>query len=490
MTAKRLPHCSKQSDPTGFDLRHKADGRPPADSTARLWWIEIKASLALGWPLILTNLAQMALLTTDVILFGRLGADALAAGALAASLYQIFMIFCVGLVSATIPMLSMTLGRRRHAVREVQRTVRQGLWTAALVCIPVWIILWQAETILVFLGQDPVIAARSLPFMHTLQWALLPELGYIVLRSFLAAIERPAWALLVAVAAIVFNALAAWSLIFGHLGLPALGLRGAGIASASSSLLMFLGLALVVTRQRQFRRYYLFDRFWQADWTRLVELWHLGIPIAITFTLETLVFYAAVIMMGTIGEISLAAHAIAMQIASTTFMVPLGFGQVATIRVGLAAGRADPHAATRAGWSAYALGVGFMGLMALLMWIAPRTLIGLFLDTDLAANQPVVALAAQFLAFAALFQIADGAQTVSAGMLRGLHDTRVPMLLAALGYWVLGVPIGAFLAFIVGWKGVGIWIGLATGLTLVAILLTLRWTRRHRLKNRFAAFAV
>src|SRR3546814_6626632 len=164
-------------------------------------------------------------------------------------------------------------------------------------------------------------------------------------------------------------------------------------------------------------------------------------------------------------------------------MGPRGFGQVATLRVGRAAGGGDASAGNRAGWTSYGLGVGFMGLMALTMFLAPRTLIGFFLDMNAPGNQPVIALAVQFLAVAALFQIADGAQTISAGMLRGLRDNRVPMLLAAVGYWVLGVPTGAFLAFVFGLNGVGVWIGLATGLTIVAILMTLRWTRRHQLAH-------
>ena len=447
-----------------------------------LWLNEARASLKLGWPLILTNLAQIALTTTDLIYMGRLGSDELAAGSLAVSLYHTIMIFSMGLVSATIPMLATTLGKRRHAVREVRRTVRQGLWTAVLVCIPIWLVLWHAEDILVAMGQNPAIAAKSVEFMHTLQWALLPYLGYIVLRSFLAAMEKPAWTLIVAGSAIAFNAFAGWLLIFGHWGFPALGLQGAGLASTLSSIMMFAGLAMVLKRHKRFHRYRLFGHVWHADFSRLKDLWRLGLPIAVTYTLETLVFYAAVIMMGIIGTTALAAHAIAMQIASISFMVPVGFSQVATIRVGLAAGRVQPMQMRRAGWTAYALGVGCMGVAAIFMWFAPHTLIGFFIDVDLPANREVVTMAVQFLAVAALFQLADGAQAVGAGMLRGLHDTRAPMILAAIGYWGLGVPLGAFLAFVAGWGGTGVWAGLATGLTVVAILLTARWMRRSRIK--------
>ncbi|HWK71033.1 MAG TPA: MATE family efflux transporter [Burkholderiaceae bacterium] len=460
--------------------RRPSIGHAANTETARAWADEARASLRLGWPLILTNLAQIALLTTDLIYMGRLGADQLAAGSLAVSLYHTLMIFSMGLVSATMPMLAATLGRRRSAVREVRRTVRQGLWSALLICLPMWLILWHAEAVLLLMGQRPAMAADAAGLMRTLQWALLPYLGYIVLRSVLAALERPAWTLLVAGAAIALNALVGWLLIFGHWGFPALGLQGAGIASTCSSIAMFLGMATVLTRHRRFRRYHLFGRLWLADFKRLAELWRLGIPIAVTFTLETLVFYAAVMMMGMIGKTALAAHAIAMQIASISFMVPLGFGQVATIRVGLAAGRRQWLGLLRAGWTSYAMGVGFMGIAALTMWLFPHAIIGLFIDTRLPSNKDVVELAIQFLALAALFQLADGAQAVGAGMLRGLHDTRVPMMLAAVGYWVLGVPFGAFLAFGLGWGGKGVWVGLATGLSLVAVLLTARWVRHSR----------
>ena len=448
------------------------------------WLAELQSSLRLGAPLILTNLAQVALLTTNLIYMGHLGKDELAAGSLSASLYHAFMIFSMGLVSAVIPMLATTLGRRLRDVREVQQIIRHGFLTALLITLPVWLLLWHAQDILILMKQEPDVAALSVTYMRTLQWSLLPYLGYIVLRSFLAAMEKPVWTLVIAVLTIGVNALLGWLLVFGHLGFPAMGLPGAGLATTLSSLFMFAGLAVVVLRDPRFRRYYLFDRAWHWDRQRLWKMWKLGIPIAITFTLETLVFYAAIMMMGVLGKSELAAHAIAMQISSVSYMIPLGFSQVATIRVGLAAGRVDPLGARRAGWISYVLGVGFMGLAALVFWFAPLTLISLFLDLSLPENQAVISLAISFLALAALFQLSDGAQAVAAGMLRGLHDTRTPMLLALLGYWVLGVPTGALLAFQFGMGGIGIWIGLVTGLSIVAVLLTLRWVRASRRLSR------
>lgn len=438
---------------------------------------ELKASIKLGSPLILTNLAQVGLLTTNLILIGRLGKTELAAGSLAASLYHAFMIFSLGLVSATIPMLATTLGKKRNNVREVQQILRHGFLTAALICVPFWLVLWHAELLWQALGQNPDVMELAISYVRAVQWSLLPYLGYIVIRSFFAALEKPLWTLIVAIGGILSNAFLAWLFIFGHWGMPALGMAGAGLATTLTNVLMFIGMVVLAFKHPLFSRYQIFMNFWQWRWQRLISMWRLGIPIAITFTLETLVFYAAILMMGSIGDTSLAAHAIAMQISSVTYMIPLGFGQVATIRVGLAMGRANPHNAVQAGWISYLLGVGFMAIAAGIMWWQPEKLIHLFIDPTAPENRAVIITATQFLFFAALFQLTDGAQAVAAGMLRGLYDTRTPMLLALLGYWGLGVPLGAALAFAFDLEGVGIWIGFVAGLSVVAILLTLRWWR-------------
>ena len=446
------------------------------------WAREVRATLSLAWPIILTNLAQTGMTATDVVLMGWLGPRYLAAGALASNLYFAFLIFGIGLLGATSAMVAREIGRRFNSVRDVRRTVRQGLWSAIAITLPVWVVLWNAETILVdVLGQDPALARESAAYMRALQWSMLPFLGYIVLRSFVAALERPVWALLVGAVAIVVNALADWVLMFGALGFPRMELVGAGLATTLCSTLMFLGLALIVSLDRRFRRYRVFGRFWRPDWPRFIAFWRLGLPIGATILFEVSIFNAAVFLMGLIGPASLAAHSIAIQLASLAFMVPMGFGQAATVRVGRAFGAGDREAIARSGWTAYALGVGFMAMTAIVMVGAPELLISAFLDIRDPGNAEVVALAATFLAYAALFQVADGAQAVGSGMLRGLHDTRVPMLYALFGYWGVGLPFGALLGFRFGLEGVGIWIGLASALILVAILMTGRWIARERL---------
>ena len=445
------------------------------------WRAEGRATIVLAWPLILTNLAQTAMTATDVLLMGRLGPETLAAGALGSNLYFATMIFGLGLTTATAPMIARELGRKSHSVRDVRRTVRQGLWAAVVIAVPIWLVLWHTEAILLAMGQRPDLALHAGHYMRTLQWSILPFFFYLVLRSFVSALERPQWAMAIGLAGVAVNAFAAWCLIFGNLGLPRLELVGAGIATTLADTFMVVALAIVLFADRRFRRYHLFGRFWRADWPRFVELWRLGMPIGATLVFEVAVFNASTFLMGLIGEDSIAAHSIALQIASLSFMVPLGLSQAATVRVGRAFGAGDAEGVGCAGWTALAMGTAFMATAALVMILAPRTLIGVFLDLRVPTNAPVVDLAVSFLALAALFQLADGAQAVTAGMLRGLHDTRVPMVYAGLGYWGIGLVVGVVLAFVVKLQGVGIWIGLAAGLTTVAILLLTRWLRRERL---------
>jgi multidrug resistance protein, MATE family len=452
-------------------------GAPPVNP----WLSEARATLSLAWPMILTNLAQTAMTVTDVMMLGRLSPEALAAGTLGHNLYFLPLIFGLGLMLAASPMMASAIGRKTRSVRDVRRTVLQGLWLAVAVTVPIWLILWQTEAILLATGQDPGLSAAAADYMRALQWAALPFYGYIVLRSFISALERPGWALVVAFVCVVFNAAANWCLIFGNFGFPALGLTGAGLATTFSSVLMFSGLVAVVSLVRQFRRFSVFGRFWRPDWPRFRGLLRLGLPIAGILTFEVSIFNLAALLMGRIDTVSLAAHAIAIQIASVSFMVPMGLGQAVTVRVGRAYGAENADAITRAGWTAFVMGVSFMALMALLMFFAPHLLIAGFLDLEAPANQPVIAMAVTFLAFAALFQIADGAQAVGSGMLRGLHDTKVPMIYAAIGYWGIGLPLSVILGFPMGLGGVGIWIGLCAGLAIVSVLLLLRWLGREKL---------
>lgn len=445
------------------------------------WRKEAGALLALALPMIAGNIAWGGIAVTDLLLIGRLGAQSVAAGALAINLFNALLIFGMGLVTAAAPLIANERGRLRHSVRDVRRTVHQTLRAAFLFVLPAWALLWESEAIMLALGQQPDLAQEAAQMMRGLQWALLPFLGFTTLRNFISALERPVWGLVIMVCAIPFNLVAGWALIFGHLGSPALGLLGAGIASSLSSCFLLFGLLAVILLDRRFRRYRLLGRFWTGDRERHRAVWALGLPIAITLGFETTVFNASAFLMGLIDRDSLAAHAVAIQIAALLFMAPMGIGQAATVRVGLAYGRRNPAAIRRSGWLALLIGTGFALSAATLLITVPRLLIGAFLDLADPANIRTAALAVSFLGVAALFQLVDATQAVGAGVLRGLQDTKMPMIFALVGYWIIGIGVGTLLAFPLGLKGVGIWLGLASGLGVVALLLLVRWMMRERL---------
>jgi MATE family multidrug resistance protein len=387
----------------------------------------------------------------------------------------------IGLLNAVAPLAARSLGREANAYDDVARTVRQGLWSSAALAVPCWLVLWWSEPILLAMGQSSALAAEAGTYVRALQWALLPFWCYLVLRSFISVLERPFWALVIGLLGVLANALGNWCLMLGRCGMEPMGIAGSGLATTLSSWLMLATMTLVVQLDRRFSGFRVFANFLRADWSRLAELWRLGLPMAAMLLFEVTIFNAAVFLMGLIGTAALAAHTIAINIASLTFMVPLGIGQAATVRVGLAYGRHDRDGIHRAGWSAFGLATAFMAAMSLIMVLAPERLISAFLDIREPANAEVLRLAATFLLFAALFQIADGAQAVGGGMLRGLHDARVPMLYALGGYWGIGLPLGVVLAFGFGMGGTGIWIGLATGIGVVAVLMICRWQARERL---------
>jgi multidrug resistance protein, MATE family len=444
------------------------------------WPGETRALLGLAGPIVLTNLGQVAIQTTDVIMIGWLGADALAASVLGVNVMFVLLLFAIGVVIATAPMIAQDLGRKRFAVREPRRTVRQGFWVALALGIPASLVLWYIAPLLRLLGQDPVLVAAAEPYVHAAMWGFVPALWFVGLRNFISALERPRAAMVIMFLGVVFNALADYGLIFGEFGLPALGLRGAGIATAATNVFLCAGLLAYVLIDRRFRRYALLGRLWRPDWPRFLEILRIGMPIGVTLIFEVGLFAAAGLLMGLIGVAQLAAHQIALQCAAVTFMVPLGLAQAATVRVGLAAGRSDATGIWRAGILALVLGAGFMSVMAILMWTLPDAIVGIFLDARDPANLPVIRYGALFLAIAALFQIFDGAQVIGAGALRGLKDTRWPMIFALFGYWIVGMSTSVGLAFGLEMGGIGIWVGLATGLAVAAVLMVSRFVLLQR----------
>ncbi|MGG5887847.1 MATE family efflux transporter [Falsiroseomonas sp. HC035] len=441
------------------------------------WGPEIRATLALAWPLVLTNLSQFALSLTDALFLGRVATEALAAATLGGNLYFAALAPAFGLALAAGPMCAQTRGRGRGHLRGMRRDVRAAFWACAAATIPVWLVLWHTDSLLRGLGQDPALAALAADYVRALMWGMPLFCGFVVLRGFLSAEQRPLSALVVSFVGVVLNIPLNYWLIHGGYGVPALGVVGAGIASALCNLFMFVGLVLVIARDRHLRRYHLFGRLWRLDVSRLREVAQIGLPIAGSMALEIAVFAFAAIAMGWFGAVAVAAHAIAVQIASATFMVPMGIAQAATARVGLMTGAGRAIAAARAGWIGIVLGAGFMAISAAFLVGFAGDIPWLFLGEGNPGAVETATLASVMLVVAGLFQLADGVQAVAAGALRGLKDTQVPMLLAGFGYWIIGLPLGLALALPLGLGPIGLWIGLAAGLFLVAGLMLARWMR-------------
>lgn len=462
-----------------------------ARSRADAWRREARATLALTGPLVLTQLGQIAILTTDVVLIGRLGAAALAAATLGYVVFFTAFVVGMGVVMATAPLAAQAFGARRP--RLMRRVIRQGLWITLLLTVPFCVVAApNAERLLLIFGQPAAVAAAAHAYLSTLLWCLPTAVGFIVLRNFAAAVNRPAPALWVMLGGVPLNALLAYALIFGRFGLPRLELFGAGLASALVNLAMFVAMLAIALGLRPLRRYRVLGRFWRPDGAIFRRIFGLGLPIAGAFLLEYGIFAGAALLMGWIDTTALAAHQIALQVASITFMVPLGIGQAATMRVGHAVGRRDPDGARRAGWTAFALGVVFMAAMSVVMLSAPGFLAGLFIDRATPDGADVITLAAVLLIVAAAFQMADGAQTIAIQALRGLNDTTVPMLIAGVGYWGIGFGASYVFGFMGGLGAVGVWVGLALGLGAVAGLLIARFallTRRRVLPDVAAGAA-
>ncbi len=440
---------------------------------------ETGATLALAWPLILANLAVTLMTTTDYVMLGRFSPQALAAAALGFNLYQPAFLLGIGVVAAVSPIAATKIGAG-HAVDGVRRATHQALLSALMIAVAGWILLSQTAAILTAIGEPPELAREAGRYMWAFQWGLAPSLMFFAGRSVFAAFERPRAPLLAGLVAVVFNALANYALIFGNLGMPALGIAGSGLATTLSQTLMLALLVAFSLIDPRMRRLDLFSLPWRFSAHEFAALWRLGLPIGATIAAEVGVFAAATLAMGLLGPATLEAHTIALQIASIAFMVPLGLGQAATVRIGRAYGARDPKAIARAGYAAFGVTLAFAILSAATMIAAPRLLISGFLSVELPQNAATVGIAVALLRIAAIFQVFDASQATLANMLRGLHDSRWPLIIALFGYWGIGAPVGLALGFATPLGGVGVWIGLAAGLAAVALMLGARWLGRGR----------
>jgi MATE family multidrug resistance protein len=444
---------------------------PPADGVRA----ELRATLALALPLAGAQLAQVMMGFTAAAMMGRLGGDALAAGGLGTGLCFLVTLVLQGLLTSVGPLTAHAIGVG-EAVR-VGAIVGTALVIAAVLSLVGMLIVSHLYLFLAAVGHAPDLVAATGSYLGAAMWGMPAALGYAVLRGYLSAMSRTVPLLVVLVACLGLNVLFNYALIFGHFGFPALGIAGSGYANAAILWVQFAALASYVAWRRAGRGQRIFHAVLRPDRGAALGILKLGWPIGGIFALEAGFFSASGVLAGLLGTAALAAHQVALSVASINFMVPLAFSHAATVRVALASSAGHVPAARRAGTVAFACGVGFMAVMAMIMLVAPGRFVGLYLDRTDPANTAAVAVALQLLFIAALFQVFDGAQAIAAGALRGLRDTSVPLVIAVVGYWGIGFVAVWILAFPLGLGAPGLWSGLALGLAAVALPLCRRFLR-------------
>lgn len=433
------------------------------------WRSHVLATAALGIPLIGAQLAQLGINVTDVFIIGRLGTAELAAMVLASQYFFTLFIFGSGFSTAVVPLAAQAFARGDRMM--VRRAVRMGLWVGIGFSVLAMPAIWHAEDVLILAGQDPHVAELAGDYLRVAGWGMFPALAFMVLRSFLSAVGQAGFILYATLVILVFNAALAYGLVLGHFGLPALGMLGASIVALSANVLGLLLTVFYIQRIEDLRAYELFVRFWRFDGHMLWEVFRLGLPISLTILAEVSLFTVASLLMGWIGTVELAAHGIALQWASVAFMIPLGLAQAATVRVGVAVGAKDHLSLVRASWVVLLLGGGFSLVGGLIFAAFPRELAALYLDSSKADAAAVLSYAGGLVVIAGIFQLVDGLQAIAAGLLRGIKDTTVPMILALIAYWPIGFALAYVLAFPLGLGGTGVWLGFLFGLLAAAVLL-------------------
>lgn len=436
------------------------------------WREELTETIRLSLPIALTQLGQIAMMTTDLMLVGRLGDEAVAAAALGQTVLFATFVVGMGFVAAVAPLAAQAFGAR--APRMVRRALRVGLWAALMLGVPLSLLQLWGEEILIALGQSPATASQAGRYLAGLAWCLVPGWWFLAIRGFMGAVNRPEPALWITLAAIPANFALAYALIFGEFGFPNLDLLGAGVATTVVNVAMCAIAIWVCYSRRPFRKYHVLGRFWRFDPHLFKELVVVGAPISASFALEHGLFACAALMMGWIGTSALAAHQIAIQIAAIMFMVPFGISMAATVRVGHAVGRGDSLGTRHAGFMAIMLGVVFMVVMTILVVLTRDLVPEIFLAADHASTQ-TLKLASTLLLVGTTFFIFDGLQTVTAGALRGLNDTRMPLVFAFIGFWLVGFPSAYVLGFTFHMGAVGVWIGCTLGILAFAALLLWRF---------------
>lgn len=430
-----------------------------------------RAILVLGLPIVGSNLAQFAIGLTDTVMLGWYGIEALAAVTLASSYFFVLFLMGSGFAWAVMPMVAAFDAEGDEI--GLRRATRMGLWLSALFAVFAMPLLWWSEHVLLALGQNEEVADQAAQYLRIAGWGIFPALFVMVLKSYLAALERTQIALWITIFAAVLNGFANYALIFGNWGAPELGIAGAAIASVMTQLVSLVGVMIYGLKVLPEHR--LYQRLWRLDFEMFVKVFRLGVPIGLTTLSEVSLFTATAMMMGWLGTVPLAAHGIALQLASGTFMVHLGLSSAATVRAGNAYGRGDRQHMARGAIVVIVLSL-LMSLATVALFLGmPQYLISLFLDMNDPESAQIIKIGVGLLAVAALFQLVDGAQVMALGLLRGVQDTGVPLVIGVMSYWVVGISTSYYLGFVLGLDGIGVWLGLVVGLACAGVFLMIRF---------------
>ncbi len=433
---------------------------------------------ALAAPLVLTELGWMAMGIVDTMFVGRVSADAIGAVSLGTSVFYAIAIFASGLLLGLDTLVSQSFGS--GDLNDCHHSLVSGIWLALLLIPAVMGAVWLFVPLMARFGIDAGVLRVTTPYIRALNWSAAPLLLFFCLRRYLQSVGIVRPILLVLITANLVNAAGNWIFVFGNLGAPRMGAEGSGWSTCVARVYMFAAMVSIVwLRDPQ-----AFAVNWKPDWPRIGRLFGLGLPAAGQIGLEMSVFATVTILIGKLGADMLAGHQIALTVASTTFMMPLGISSAAAVRVGHAIGRRDPEGASRSGWTALAFGASAMSVAALVLLSFPHAIARMF--TPEAA---IIAAAVPLLRVAAFFQLFDGLQITATGALRGAGDTRTPMLCHLAGYWALGLPLGAFLCFRESLGAVGLWMGLSAGLITIGLILLWAWRRKARGFRESAAAA-
>ncbi|HVZ01333.1 MAG TPA: MATE family efflux transporter [Dongiaceae bacterium] len=446
------------------------------------WAAETAATVKLAAPIALAFLAEIGIVVADAVMAGKLGTAALAAEGLGAHLLFTPQLLAMGVLSSIAALGAHADGAEDPAM--VTRVSRQGLWLATLLSLPVMAVIAVTPGILALSGRDPEILEMTRGMMFAGLTGVPALLWYTALRNFATVLHRTRIVVIISLLSLGVAIGSNWVFLYGNLGAPKLGVTGVGISWSLASWVQLAVMYVYVKRQPLLARYRVLGDLLHADWKVLKDLFHVGWPISMSYAFETALFLASSLMMAWISPDALAAHTVVISISSVSYMIPYGLSQAATVRVGFCTGAEDAEGARRAGFVAIGLGIVWMLGTGLTMNTWPEFLIGLYFDPSAAGNQGSLAIALMIIPIGALFQVVDGMQCTAIGALRGLKDTRVPMIMCFIGYCVIGALTSLLLAFALGFGPHGVWFGLFIGLFASAVFLTVRF---QNLSRRFVA---